>query len=216
MAHIWETWSEDDYTLPMQRFKDEDVRIGLLIIAIAQSSPTSSNRTLALEMGLCRCVDNYLCFLSDVVRQIHQWVPKSLGLETTQITVEECLKFSTHDELIRYVIDKKITALSFDSIDRIRTYLKKQVGFDLFASDKVAEQVQLLNAYRNLIVHNRGMVDNRFLKMIEPLVASTYWKVGEQIDFGALNYDLTVLNESAKDIDVRLRAKYGDNSATKL
>lgn len=171
------------------------------------SNLLSSIDQFILQNIFCKTVDNYLCYLSELLYLIFQTKPNMLK-SSDEIPIEIILQYPTMEDLISHIAEAKVHNLAYKSIKDLVSYLSKQFTFDLFTSTENSEKMSLINQYRNLIIHNRGIVNRKFLASI-PKNAKVY-KIGDKIEikhdvvFGYIEF----LTKSVFDIDKRSTKKF--------
>jgi hypothetical protein len=176
------------------------------------------NRQLVLEMTQSRAVDNFLVFVSELLALSYRARPEMLlsrlrdapgqqAREQESVPLQLVLEHETIDELLEALVERRVTALAYRGVGDLQTYLDGQLGLKLFDSaESLARAVELVEQ-RNLIAHNRGVINNLFLARVPD--ASTYelgaklvLKVNEVFD------GVEFLAKSAVAIDGRAAEKW--------
>ncbi|GAB3460603.1 hypothetical protein [Actinophytocola sediminis] len=168
------------------------------------------NAPTVAEAGLCRYVDNFLCYLSDLLGQILVQVPDVL-LTEAQISVQDVFNHQTLEDFQRWLIEKKINSLSFQGLESIEKYYQKSFGLTLFTQPSVRSDVSLAVAARNLLVHRRGIIDDRFIKM----AGTGAGKRDERVKVAHRVWVELVpaILETVRDVDRRAAEKFGFQAA---
>jgi hypothetical protein len=109
---------------------------------------------LILQTMLCRNVDNFLTYLSQLLSLIFRTKPETLR-SNEQIKVDFALQYSTMDDLVDAIAEKKVTDLSYAGMRQLSDYLRDRLGLELFTDEPALERAIFLIEVRNLIVHNR-------------------------------------------------------------
>jgi hypothetical protein len=117
---------------------------------------------LMAEMALCRVVDNYLCYISELLAMLFRSHPECLK-SSEQITLEFVLSHRTRSRLIRAIADRQVNRLSYQGMRDLNEYTSRKLGLPLLVDDSQLSQAIELIEMRNLIVHARGMVNEVFL-----------------------------------------------------
>jgi hypothetical protein len=88
-------------------------------------------------------------------------------LRTAQptLSLEYVLQFQTIDALAQDVIEAKVNSLSYQGFPELEAWCDKK-GIPLVVPEGEREAVSELIATRNLITHNRGRVDERYLRNV--------------------------------------------------
>jgi hypothetical protein len=86
-------------------------------------------------------------------------------------------------------------------------YLSDRLGFSLFEEDEKLEAAVHMVEIRNIIVHNRAVVNRRFLSRVPESQA----RLGERLEIVGKEVSNAIrsLGESCSDIDVRAASKFG-------
>lgn len=160
---------------------------------------------LLLQMLLARGVDNYLIYLSELLALIFRTKPKMLK-SGEMVTYEMILQYDTMDELIAGLVEERVNALSFKGLGPLIDDISKRFGFNLFDQVDDRERAIRLVDLRNIIVHNRAVVDRKFLaRQSEGQV-----HLGDRVelDVHEVFRELDFLTRSAFDIDKRAADKF--------
>lgn len=144
------------------------------LLTLPTTWPTSveQNGAFVLEMWLSRAVDNYLTYLAQLLAEIFRAKPEAMSSSKKTKTHAEILAFSSMAELRQALAEERVQALSYGNMEERTTYLAER-GLQLFNDDAEQRQVELWIKIRNLLVHNRGIVNTTFLKhapKAEPLL----------------------------------------------
>jgi hypothetical protein len=147
---------------------------------------------LIVHMLYARSVDNFLTYVADLLGLVASRPDAGSGSKPVA---------STRDAA------KKIERLSRRGWEPISAYFRKELEFTLFPDEKHEQMLRSFVAVRNLIVHNRGYVDERFVEQF----AGAPWKLGEQIPIGATGM-ITALElfwRTVDDVDSRAAKAFG-------
>lgn len=153
---------------------------------------------LASEMFFTRAVDGFLAYISDLMALMFHAKPGLLGKST--VTMEEVLQHATAADLLATVVERKVYDLSREGMKKLSEYVQRNYDFALFRDAASLEQAVYINEIRNLIVHQRGIVNRKFLR----LVPHRTEKVGEKLNLTQEDFSrIESLNEVVTDIDSR-------------
>ena len=125
-----------------------------------------SHRQLLLQMMLCRGVDNYLTYISAVMSLIFRLRPETLR-SGEQVRLDVVLRHQTMDDLVSDLADRRVNQLSYLGMDDLSGELSDRLGFSLFEQSNDLQRAARIIEIRNLIVHNRAVV-NRFFQSKVP------------------------------------------------
>jgi hypothetical protein len=117
------------------------------------------------EMFLVRTVENFQSYMASLMRQVLEKQPLILKTKEKTVSLEEIFSFSSFDELKGYLIDAKITSLSYLGLKEIQDWCSGR-GIPIRFGAEQEEQLLELIATRNVIVHNRGIVDSRYAQVV--------------------------------------------------
>jgi hypothetical protein len=97
--------------------------------------------------------------------------------------------------------------LSFKGIFALADYLKRRLSLELFDSEADLERVVRIVEYRNLFVHNRGVVNRLYLSRVPTATE----KIGEKIHLTPhqVTDDVVYLMANAKAVDAKAVAQFG-------
>ncbi len=127
-----------------------------------------------LEMVFCRIIDNFEVYLSDAVREVMNAQPNMLR-SNEQVRVDYVLQFTTMDELLTNLIEKKVNELAYLGFEKLEGWFKERMGMAIATSKSERETIVELIETRNLVVHNRAKVNDKYLRN----VSNSTLKLGE-------------------------------------
>ena len=158
------------------------------------------------EMVFCRDVNSFLTYLADLMTLIYEKYPKKLP-SNKQTTYRFCVEHHMAGDLISALAEETVMELTHQSLDALAKYFKKNLDLVLFTKGAHLANAGLCVDIRNVITHNRGIV-NRFFIQRNPRFADDLGKrlvLGEQDRremLGTLGY-------CARKIDLRAIKKFG-------
>jgi hypothetical protein len=143
---------------------------------------------------------------------IYEKYPKKLP-SNKQATYRFCTEHHIAGDLISAHAEETVMELTHQSLDALAKYFKKNLDLVLFTKDAILANAGLGVDIRNVITHNRGIV-NRFFIQRNPRFANDLGKsvvLGEQ----ERREMLSTLGYCARQLDVRAIKKFwaGDNRA---
>ncbi|MFD3982492.1 hypothetical protein ACFWR6_28255 [Streptomyces griseus] len=116
------------------------------------------------ELGLTRCVENFLSYLSDILTDALIARPELLKSQE-QVSLEEVLEHGSIDDFVSWAAEKRVAQLSFKGLDEIAQYISKRLGLQLHRDETDWLKLKKGVALRNLIVHRRSIIDQRFIHL---------------------------------------------------
>jgi hypothetical protein len=169
-----------------------------------------------LEMGLLRVADWYLTYLSNLLALIFTTEPSTLKRGRGEIRgapsfdLEEAIKADPKDERILIYAEQEVARLSEKSIRKLRLSFNHKFQFELFRTKEQLEAAVFVIAFRNILTHNNGIINRRFLNDLASTVFETKLETGERLplDTDLLKSIAGILDMSASDIDDRTIEKW--------
>ncbi len=122
-----------------------------------------SNKRIFTEMMLVRVADNFLAYLTDLLRLVMTAKPETILAEKGKLDIRQVLESTSLEELKKEIIEDRIQSLSYKSVSDLADYLKSQLGFDVFSASESRGVVVKTVETRNIIVHNRCRINQRFI-----------------------------------------------------
>ncbi|TPL84066.1 hypothetical protein FJ950_17890 [Mesorhizobium sp. B2-3-14] len=129
--------------------------------------------TLTSRNIVTNVADSFLWYLSDVIQRAMRKRPE-LVKSGQSIKIEEVFDFKSRREMINYLIDRKINALSYGGMNEIERFIAESLGIPMFNSDDERIKMKVLIESRNVLVHNRGIINSLFLKRIDKATAEEF------------------------------------------
>jgi hypothetical protein len=165
-------------------------------------------RQLILQTTVCRGVDNFLTYISQLLSLIFRTKPETLR-SSDQIKVDFALQHTTMNDLVDALAEKKVTDLSYSGMRQLADYLRDRLGLELFADESALERAIFLIEVRNLITHNRAIVNNTFLNKVRG-AKEPVGKLGEtlELEVNSVFDGVTFLADTVGQIDSRAASKF--------
>jgi hypothetical protein len=160
---------------------------------------------MSLELGFCRMVDLYLVYVAELLGLIFRSKPEALKSSET-ITIASILEYSTFDDLIEHITERRVLELSYKGVSALNDYLKQRLGFELFDNEEELKRTIRIVELRNLLVHNRGAVNRIFLSRVPDAPEKLGQRVMVAMEVGG---DLRFLLNVCRATDARAAAKFG-------
>jgi hypothetical protein len=123
------------------------------------------NRQVFLEMFLSRMVDNFQNYLVDLIREILHSNPSMLSTRQQSLTLEEVLTYDRIEDLVHDVVERKVNSLSYEGFSDLQKWCTDRGIPISVPASRLAEVIELI-ATRNIIAHNRGIVDERYIRSV--------------------------------------------------
>lgn len=118
------------------------------------------------EFGLTRCVDSFLVYISDVLTEAMIARPELLKTQE-QVALEDVLTHRNLSEFISWAAERRVAQLSFKGLNEISRHVEKTLGLSIHQEEVDWVALKQGVAIRNLVVHKRGVIDDRFKSLME-------------------------------------------------
>lgn len=156
--------------------------------------------------------DGFLWLISNVTQSAIKRRPELLK-SGESIRVEDILEFESKRELINYLVDRKVNALSFGGMKQIEKFVLDYLGIEVFATDRDRAKMRTLIEIRNIYAHNRGVVNHVFLDRVRGLddLTGMSFALGQSVhlDFDTLMSFSEVALQTAISLDQQVSRKFG-------
>lgn len=187
-----------------KEWKDQDP------VTLARATPGPMTKRLResrqelLEMFLARSTDNFQHYVVDVIREVLRKEPAILKSKESSLSLDTVLGFDSMEELVRHVIERKVTALTYQGYVELQDWAAGK-GIPLASTNTAA--ISELVALRNIIIHNRGVVDEKYLRY----VPNCPFAIGaiRNIEVEEFSLAIGVLDEAVQEIDAAVASKFG-------
>lgn len=157
------------------------------------------------EMILCRGVDNFLTYISQLLALIFISKPETLR-SSDKVRVDYVLQHPNMEELIKDLVERRVNDLSYQGMHKLNKHLAEEIGLQLIPDGPKLNKIVRLIECRNIIVHNRGIVNKLFLSR----VLNSKEKLGDSLDLDSPNFfmDQMFLAEQVENIDSLAAKKF--------
>ncbi len=159
-----------------------------------------------MEMMLVRGTDNFLSYVSELLALVFTSRPETLKSGET-VKLDEILQHSTMDDLVKRLAERRVERLSYQGMKDLQKDLAEKLNFELFPlSESLSRAVRIIEV-RNLLVHNRGIVNRTF----QSRTGDSSVAIGTLFELSphAVISDLNFLAKSVLDVDERAAVKFG-------
>lgn len=159
-----------------------------------------------MQMLFSRFVDSFLTYVSEILVTIFRAKPEALR-SGEQVKLEDILKHHNMEDLVNFLVERKVHRLSYQGLGELNLALKNELGFPLFVDVGELASAKALVEQRNLLAHSRGVVNQIFLQR----VPNSQYKIGEkiEIDTQSLAQTLQFLALVVVQVDGRAVTKFG-------
>lgn len=159
-----------------------------------------------MEMMLVRGADNFLTYISELLALVFTSRPETLKSAET-VKLEEILQHATMDDLVKRLAERRVERLSYQGMKDLQKDLTERLSFEIFPSSEPLSRAMRIIEIRNLLVHNRGIVNRTFQTRTgdSSSMIGGLFKLSPRLVIS----DLDFLAESVLDIDERAALKFG-------
>lgn len=127
------------------------------------------------EMTLVYLISFFEAFVKDYLRAI--LTSRSEILSSKKIlTFEEVVPFQSMRELVRYMAEKEVAGLAYDSVDDVANYFNAKFNINFVRDFLLWPIIREASYRRNIVVHNLGITDKTYC------LKTGHKKMGENLD----------------------------------
>jgi hypothetical protein len=165
------------------------------------------SRQSLLQMLFARAVDNFETYLVSIIREALRKRPEILSKSTyPTLTMEIILEHHTVDSLVHHLIESKVNDLSYRGFPDLTDWCQDR-GITLVVPPGKSEEVAELIATRNVITHNRGIVDQKYVRSVK----APNFKLGDvrKFDNSTLLASISLLNKVVDATDKAIVTNFG-------
>ncbi|NIK67956.1 hypothetical protein FHT67_001380 [Paenibacillus sp. BK720] len=188
---------------------DEPITYEGLIQILGDTESNDSIYNLSSTNTLKNCISIFEHYIKEILEYLLNMYPHHLFEKKEKIELSRLLKVDSLEELKEQIIREKIINLSYGNLTEMIDYIKKEFNVDFEFKPGMIEGLLELTLIRNLFVHNKGIVNEKFIEKInneEPMLGDEPYVVGQR---------LIITADSMQDIfDILLHI--GDHISKKL
>lgn len=162
-------------------------------------------RRARINTGLCTAMDNFLCYVSDIITEVMVKNPDILRSQEL-VAVEDILRHTSITDFVEWLTEEQVNKLSFKGLPAIAEHIEKRLGLAIHADEDDWQAIRRGVAIRNLLVHRRGVVDRRFMRLVDDGRASIgeIYKVEQEEFVEAMKVSAKIVG----DFDQRVVQKF--------
>lgn len=128
------------------------------------------HKPLLDQMFFCRAVDNFLTYISELLTLIFTVRPETLR-SSAQVRLDYILQFDSMPDLLNSLVERRVNELSYQGMEELANELRDRVGLQVFRDDALRQTAVRLIETRNIIVHNRGIINRHFIRRVPEAAA---------------------------------------------
>jgi hypothetical protein len=158
------------------------------------------------QMIFCRCMDAFMLYVADLVGEIFRAKPECLR-SSEKVEIEEVLRHQDMNSLIEALGARKVETLSYQGAREVCGYLSQKLGLQVPAEAKHLALIVATVEKRNLVVHNRAIVNARFRER-----SGMDLPEGSQLSFSKVDtvyMEIVAVREFAARLDDEAAGKFG-------
>ena len=117
---------------------------------------------LLIELMFSNAVDNFKTYIADIILLCVSKKPNLLFGKT--LDAKSIFQTDDINELRAALIEKHVAELSYGNIDDLIKFVKDRMGLDTLQKSKITpKRLNRLIQIRNIITHNRGIVNSLYI-----------------------------------------------------
>jgi len=118
-----------------------------------------------LELCLSRLVDGFQSYVVSLLREILAKDPRILKSSQPTLSLEYAFAFGSIEELVTDVVETKVGDLSYQGFEKLKAWCAEREIILAVEPEDAALLADFI-ATRNVIAHNRGLVDRKYLRAV--------------------------------------------------
>lgn len=150
-----------------------------------------------------RLVDNFQTYIVGLVSRIFSEKPEMVPSQSIETKI--IFKFGNINDLKNHLVEQAATKYSYMNIVDLDEELSKKFGFRIFSTKIQALRVKRIVEIRNILVHNRGILNQTFIGKVGAKADKLSVKIRVPMPLGTDKY----LNFVAAEVDKRAILKFG-------
>ena len=156
-------------------------------------------------LSLSHLVTIFEGYLVDIIQEILLAHPDTLK-SGKQITAEEMITLGGRKQIVRYLAEKEVEELQHSSFQKVVKYFDDKFNINLNTSVVSPEQIIEILATRNIHIHNKGLVNQCFQKLVKgsTLRLGSYKRITREY----LQHANSCITTIVSFIDTEARTKY--------
>jgi hypothetical protein len=159
-----------------------------------------------LEFCFENAVNNFETYIVSILREVLRKRPEILRTREQNVTVEYVLQFQSIQELTNDLIEGKVNSLSYEGFKALQAWCTKR-DIPLAVPEGMSDTIVELIATRNSIVHNRGLIDDKYLRTVKNSKCTNGAK--REIEVKEFDRAVQILSRVVLATDQGVASKYG-------
>jgi hypothetical protein len=129
---------------------------------VSTADELKNHRQIFMEIILVRHVENYLGYLSLLLYEIFNQRPETLR-SSDKVDLSLVLSHDSIEGLVKSIAERKVEELSYQSFNQLGEFFKERFNIQLLKESEIEQMVEVIET-RNISVHNRCIINKRYLK----------------------------------------------------
>ena len=117
------------------------------------------------ENILIRTVNNFLWYLTNMLLLVFKNKPETMKSDE-KLPYNEILDYSSMEDLHAYIAEKKVLGTAYKKFEDLNKYFIKNFNIPIAEENDIEKIVKVIEV-RNLLVHNKNIINNIFLTRIK-------------------------------------------------
>ena len=163
--------------------------LGYVVDSFGGGLAARAHPSFMCNLSLIYMVSLFEYYICDIIKYIYSKKIYLLKTGKKELDYETILSFNTMEELNEHIIEKERETIGYKSYEDIKKYFMNRFKID-FTKLKNENSINPIFVTRNIIVHNRGVVNEKFLLRVH----NSGYKLG----------DVVKINEEYLDKALRL------------
>lgn len=156
------------------------------LIKLIESQPIgdSSHSAILFKSSFVILVSYFDYLIADIIRHYHKSFPDSLNSKDITLSLADLKICKTINDATEMLVNKKVENLLYRSLDDQLEYFTNYLKINMNEIEIKWENIHEIKEKRNIIVHNNGIVNNKYISNIRrhKLTTNEDLKEGTKID----------------------------------
>lgn len=159
---------------------------------LAKAAPMQS--TLLLESGLISLMSSLEALVADLIHAFYSQFPDALPADDRTLSLAELRVIGSIEEAEMFLRSKEVDSVLRESLDSQLLYFGKRLKIDLVALAPNKPVLVEVAQRRNLLVHNRGVVNRTYLERVDSTLIEEYAATKDKRLRVSSNYFVAAMN----------------------
>jgi len=133
--------------------------------------------SLLLEMAFIYRVAISDALITDILAAVLVGQPNLLKTSKKTLTYDQVVDLQSIDSIVSYLAGREMLEFSYASVEKQSKWIEDRLGIQLTRSESHLIRLIEMSARRNLLVHNNGIVNDIYLR----LVSNSTYSAGQRV-----------------------------------